>query len=382
MPEPNTLEELVLTPVRVPADLAGVSTAEGADFRTAVGIRNRIASLDIGSDAPEITPEMSYPHWRNEDEDVHGWLVRVAGETAGRAMMWVPLEAGSERAQLRVEVLPEFRGRGIGRRMLDFLEDRSAERGRTVLQGWTEHRPVDGAQVRARTGFGSVPADAASRLAVGAGYALEQVYRISTLRLDVESDAIAALLADAEEASAGYRFVSWRGASPPEWVDDYAWMKSRMSTDAPVGDSIMDEEAWDAARVRRLEALRAGSGMDVVVGAALHVDSGRLVAFTELVSFRQPDRPIEQNDTLVLAEHRGHRLGALVKAGTLRLGREAFPEGDRIVTGNAEENRPMLAVNEAMGFAPTRYSGDWQKIVTRDSAASAGSARRNGSTGS
>lgn len=363
MPDPTLLDEFVLTPVHVPADLAGLSTPEGADFRAAIAIRNRIGTLTLGADAVEVTPEQSFPHWRTEDEEVHGWLVRMRGDIAGRGMMWIPLEPGSGRVQLRVEVLPEFRGRGVGRHVLGFLEERALERGRGILQAWTEHTPSTGKGVVARTGFGAVPDDAASRLAGSAGYSLEQVYRISTLRLDGPLEEIPRLLADAERASVGYRFVSWTGPAPDAWVTDYAWMKSRMSTDAPAGDSVMDEETWDADRVRRLEKVYADSGMSLVVGAAEHIATGRLVAFTELVSFRQEGKPIDQNDTLVLAEHRGHRLGALVKTRTLQLGREAFPEGDRIVTGNAEENRPMLAVNEAMGFVPTRYSGEWQKVI-------------------
>lgn len=360
-------EQITPTPIPVPGDAAQIGAPEYADFRLAVGIRNRISQLLIGDDAPEVTPEMSHPHWLRSDEEVHGWLLRQGGDVAGRAMMWLPLEEGSRRAQVRVEILPEFRGRGAGRQGLDFLEREAVRRGRNILQGWTEHpAPTDadsGAMIAARTGYGAVPDDATARLARRAGFALEQVYRISTLRLDAGLATLDPMLADAHAASDGYRYVSWVAPAPEERVADYAWMKSRMSTDAPAGDSVMDEEEWDAARVRALEQMYADSGMTLLVGAAEHVASGRLVAFTELVSFRQEGRPIEQNDTLVLAEHRGHRLGALVKIHTLRLGRQVFPEGDRIVTGNAEENRPMLAVNEAMGFRPTRYSGEWQKIV-------------------
>ncbi|GAA1913868.1 GNAT family N-acetyltransferase [Microbacterium aoyamense] len=363
MPEATTLDELALTPVSVPDTVAGVSADEGADFRAAIDVRNRVNVALLGADALEVTPEQSYPHWLTEDEEVHGWLMRSHGTVVGRAMMWVPLEDGSQRVQLRVEVLPEHRGRGIGRRALAFLEARAGERGRTILQAWTEHPSSTSAGVTARTGFGAVPDDQATRLAVSAGYALEQVYRVSTLDLTKPLDRVAPLRDEAERASEGYRYVSWMAPTPDDWVDDYAWMKSRMSTDAPAGDSVMDEETWDAARVRRLEKVWSDSGMAVLVGAAEHIASGRLVAFTELVSFRKPGKPIDQNDTLVLAEHRGHRLGALVKTHTLALGREAFPEGDRIVTGNAEENRPMLAVNEAMGFTPTRYSGEWQKVI-------------------
>lgn len=195
------------------------------------------------------------------------------------------------------------------------------------------------------------------------GYALEQVYRISTLDLTQPLDAIEPLRAQALAAARGYRYVSWMAPTPDEWIDDYAWMKSRMSTDAPSGDTVVDEEMWDAARLRRTEARNAESGMSMLIGAAQHVESGRLAAFTELVSFGGAGSPIEQNDTLVLAEHRGHRLGALVKTETLLRAREQFPTGDRIITGNAEENRPMLSINEDMGFTPTRYAGEWQKIV-------------------
>lgn len=361
MREPTTLDELALTPVRVPADLAAVAAPEGADFRAAIAIRNRVNTVLLGADAVEVAPEQSYPHWLSEDEEVHCWLARTRGAIAGRATMWVPLEEGSARAELRVEVLPEFRRRGFGARMLRFLEERAAERGRGILQGWSEHTPLPGATIAARTGFGAVPADGAARLAAASGFSLEQVYRVSTLRLDGSADAITRLQAEAERASAGYRFVSWVDAAPEAYVDDYAWMKSRMSTDAPSGDAVMDEETWDAARVRRMEKTFLDSGMTRLVGAAEHLESGRLVAFTELLSFRRPGAPIQQNDTLVLVEHRGHRLGALVKTHALALGRELFPEGDRIVTNNAEENRPMLAVNEAMGFVATRYSGEWQK---------------------
>ena len=130
------------------------------------------------------------------------------------------------------------------------------------------------------------------------------------------------LLADARTAAAGYRVVQWSPPTPDEFVDGYAWMKSRMSTDAPAGALEFDEETWDAARLARHDSTYTDGGRLMLVTAAQHIETGALCAFNELVI--GPDRTAasHQEDTLVLKEHRGHRLGMLVKcAGPADLAR-------------------------------------------------------------
>ena len=63
----------------------------------------------------------------------------------------------------------------------------------------------------------------------------------------------------------------------------------------------------------------------------------------------------------MLREHRGHRLGMLLKIANLQLLQEAAPGHPSVLTWNAEENRPMLGVNEAVGFVPIGYEGAWAK---------------------
>ena len=85
------------------------------------------------------------------------------------------------------------------------------------------------------------------------------------------------------------------------------------------------------------------------------------MAFTDLqVPLAQPERA-QQGGTLVLREHRGHRLGALVKAAVLRGVVTTMPEVRRISTYNSDSNLPMVAVNEALGFRPAGHLSSWSR---------------------
>ena len=55
---------------------------------------------------------------------------------------------------------------------------------------------------------------------------------------------------------------------------------------------------------------------------------------------------------LVDPDHRGHRLGTIVKIENLRRARAHEPALAVVETYNAEANPHMLAINVAMGFRP------------------------------
>jgi hypothetical protein len=61
----------------------------------------------------------------------------------------------------------------------------------------------------------------------------------------------------------------------------------------------------------------------------------------------------------VLAAHRGHRLGLLVKLAMLDFIAEQEPQVTVIDTWNATSNAPMIAVNDALGCTPGVTSTEW-----------------------
>src|SRR5690606_19201078 len=156
------------------------------------------------------------------------------------------------------------------------------------------------------TGFGSVPLDNPEvRFLLRRGFALEQVERISRLALPPDPAASARLFASAQAAAGDdYRLVQWAGRTPERWLTDVALLHRRMSTDAPAAALDFVEEDWDEQRVRALDDRREISPRPLLVTAVEHVPTGSLVGFSELSVPPEPERPVEQQDTLVLREHR------------------------------------------------------------------------------
>ncbi len=99
----------------------------------------------------------------------------------------------------------------------------------------------------------------------------------------------------------------------------------------------------------------------LLTAVAEHVPTGTLAGFTQLGAPADLTRPVTQEDTLVLREHRGHRLGMLLKVANLQFLEQVAPGHPCVLTWNAEENRAMLDVNEAVGFVPIGYEGAWRK---------------------
>ncbi|WP_137844888.1 GNAT family N-acetyltransferase [Microbacterium sp. 2FI] len=353
---------LSIDPVVIPLSLDG---PDATDFLTMVDVRNAVLRERTGDDDLAYSAVELLPGWQNdEDEEGHVWIARQDGIPIARFVVEFPMEAGSDVVWFAFDVLAAGSRPDVWNAGFDLLERTARAHGRHVLQSEPVHRPGQGEVLKARSGFGEIPIDDQARALLDRGFALEQVDRISALDLQGDRSLIERGFADALAASAGaYTLVEWTFPTPDEFVDGYAAMMARMSTDAPSADLDWDAETWDAERIRRYEREAIEGERFTNIVAARHVDSGELVAFTELHVGDGRTGVTEQGATLVLAEHRGHRLGMLVKAANLLTWLDLAPESPRVSTFNAEENRHMLAVNEALGFEPVGYAGGWKKVL-------------------
>ncbi|MEU9007984.1 GNAT family N-acetyltransferase, partial [Streptomyces sp. NPDC048551] len=100
-------------------------------------------------------------------------------------------------------------------------------------------------------------------------------------------------------------------------------------------------------------------GGELTTVAAL-TPAGEVAAYTVLV-LPDPQGPRAlQYDTVVVPGHRGRGLGRAVKLRMLERAAARHPGLRRIGTTVADDNGPMRAVNEALGYRRERGAGLFQ----------------------
>jgi GNAT superfamily N-acetyltransferase len=218
----------------------------------------------------------------------------------------------------------------------------------------------DGERLVSPTGHGSVPrSNPEVRFLLGKGYRLEQVVRGSRLALPV--DVSARLAAALESTGSEYAVHTWTDRTPEHWREQMAFLRQLMSTEEPDAGLDEPEDLWSVERLLANEERLAASPRSLATAAVEHVPTGTLAGFTTVSVPLEADRTISQEDTLVRREHRGHRLGMLLKLANLAEAQRLHPGHPAILTFNAEENRHMLEVNESVGFVPFGYEGAWRR---------------------
>ena len=365
MTKPPYLVEQLSFPAALEAAADGADAGEFLEF---MELCDELEMQTWGNLDRSMSPAARLQHWRdNPYSRVRLHFVRVDGRMAARSWIRCELQDNLSSALLHVNVLDSFAGRGIGRTLLGHAEALAAADGRTILQTFTEHPAdfdVDGPNlIKPATGTGALPAGARGvRFAGQAGYRLEQVERFSSLEIPPAAD-LDALERDALTRAGDYELLHWTDACPDEHAAQLAVLMSRMSTDAPTGALSYEPETWDVARVRHVEDTWRRAGQSSLVAAARHRSTGELAAYTVLQVAADKPWLADQDDTLVAAAHRGHRLGMLIKILNLRRLQHCHPAVRRVITFNAAENDHMLGINVALGFKSAGYDGEWQRTT-------------------
>jgi GNAT superfamily N-acetyltransferase len=282
------------------------------------------------------------------EDPSEGWLAHDdAGKACGWYVLTLPERENRQLARLNLAVHASSRRAGLGTAVVRHAAARARWSGRARLEA-----PI-------REGS---PGSAFAR-ALGARPGMAEVRRVLELTA-VPAGHLARLRAKAGPAARGYRMLSWEGPAPDDQLAGVADINDVAEADIP-REAGQEPPRWDAERVRLDERRRAAQGLRSYMVAARSLDTGDMAALTQLVV--DPAQPAWgfQELTAVARPDRGHRLGLGVKVAMLEWLAEREPRLTRIITGNADANEHMIAINAELGFGVLDRWPSWEIEVAR-----------------
>ncbi|WP_145808884.1 NUDIX domain-containing protein [Kribbella amoyensis] len=247
--------------------------------------------------------------------------------------------------EVEIDVPPADRRRGAGTVLWRWASARARSLGRTVIQ--TEQ------------GVPSEPWPGAV-FAAGLGFTVEHVEDHLVVPLPYDEARLERLRSSVGELD-GYRLTSWAGPCPEEHLQEYADLHTAMDQDVPTGGMTWNPAPWTVDRMRTNEERMAASYLTLVTMA--HTLDGTPAGYTQLhLMPSDPDNAM-QSDTLVLRDHRGHRLGVHLKLANLDQLAKHRSTQVRLHTWTAKSIAAMRRINDQFGFVPVEENRELELTV-------------------
>lgn len=263
----------------------------------------------------------------------------VDGEPAALARLYFPERDNLDKCWFELFVDPAQRGRGIGSSLVTWAEQRAKEGGRQLVL------------VEAFVPAGGRDEHPVRRFALERGYAVSSIEIVRRLSLPTAPGLVETLHRDARAAMGDtYTISIHHDGVPEELRQGVCDASNRLILDAPTGEVDFEPESMTPEDYERFLEHHRATGMTMITAVALHEPTGVVAAYTDLAIPSGDRRVVYQFGTLVLPEHRGHRLGMAVKATNLLELARTHPERQFVETMNDEENPWMVQINKDLGF--------------------------------
>lgn len=275
-------------------------------------------------------------------------LAAVDGEkVVGAAWLTWSLAENRELLVAELGVEASHRRRGIGSALLEASKAAALADGRNALLGGTF------------SSYGEGPG-AGAAFAAARGFVSQ--YAALHLVLNYPVNGLGELAADVAPHHQDYTLATWPDGCPDEFVDQYCDLLSLIDDEVPLDDLELEAKRWTPERLRSVEARRRTAGHLTSTTVAIAPD-GSLAGYTELTGKPQQPERLDQHDTLVRPNHRGHRLGLALKIANLQALQTRTTHPATIHTSNAATNAAMIAVNDQLGFRAVEHQHIWVQEV-------------------
>jgi GNAT superfamily N-acetyltransferase len=263
----------------------------------------------------------------------NGWDLRMVGAFEGEGLIGFASSSTArdtpDTSWLHVCVLSQRQRRGVGTRLVQAAEETSPRRvSRFVASAYRA------TETEAQT--------------LVEGFAQPLGYTVATTETVVELDLTGAHLRRVQTPD-GYTVSTYLHGVPDHLRPQVGVLKGLVDAEAPNGELKWQPTPVSPEEYQEELSLWQKQGRTAIESIALdHQDV--VAAWTCLVVAAVPERPGQVEGTIVRTEHRGQRLGALVKVASLLAAREHGAV--RVRTSSDDQNVWMRAINEGLGFMP------------------------------
>ena len=296
------------------------------------------SEFNLGEPFPSRHQEKNFIKNPHPHYNIYRWLIFSEiepREIIGDGLLWhqnkhtPDYENVKEKSYFRINILKEFRRRGLATEMLKILVKEAKRLDKTILR----------AEVR-------------NDLAVGFcnNFQGEIVAKRATNRLyiaDIDWDLMDQWRTDGKIKASDVTLQFFKNV-PNEIIEEYCKLYTIVFNDAPAED-IAGEVIITPEKRRIDEKLYSENNLEWITLISREND-GTISGLTEIFHNKEYKIEIEQELTGVLEPYRGRGLGKLLKAEMLFYIKENYPETEFIQTGNNDKNKPMLSINQRMGF--------------------------------
>jgi mycothiol synthase len=277
--------------------------------------------------AKNSAPGLEMRHFvtRNEQGEIIGVL--IAGEwTDGtnERLLWIQLG-----------VRPDARRQGIGRLLLGKALEVANDGGRTVVTA---------------DSIDTIPAGGAFAEAVGADVAMREVTN-TVLTSAIDRSMLEEWSLTAPGRAPGYEVFVVDGLYDESFYEDVARLIVMAHEDMPFDDLDM-EPMVTTAEILAQRAKQFEGVIERTTSLARHVKSGQIVGYSGITVPIGEHETLQTTLTAVHRDHRGYALGKWIKAAVILRALERYPDAIRLTTDNAMSNKPMIGINDAIGFKP------------------------------
>lgn len=310
-----------------------VSSAPDSDLVPVVGLANRL-NAEAQPRHKDLTVEefrmfvgmpgrvrRQFAHYDEHDRPVASLSTSYADDGSNPEIL-----------RVGIGVAPDYRRRGAATALLRKAVAHARQLGRGRLAS----------QI-----FDTVPSGLSFVEAVGGRATLDFHTNVVAVP-DLDLELLRTWAEDGPVRAPGYSVQIIEGDWPDEILSGMAHLFHVLERDMPMPDGHQPHE-WTTELVRQMIS-HFKQGTDSLMALAVHDDTGAPVGSSHLIRRKEDHTTWMVTNTMVDPDHRGHALGKWLKAAVNLSAIVRWPGAEWMETTNAYANKPMLAINRAMGF--------------------------------